>query len=685
MIFVIFFEDLPISKGAVRELKRSGLLLYSVFAGMTLALAACSSSSPEDTAKAYIEHWKNGEYKDMYAMLTNEAKENVDEETFIAKHERIFSDLITEFAVEPRFPEDYEGEGIESVPIAISMETIAGPYSFEEGMEWVQTAEEENEWHLEWEPSLLFPQLEGDDVVRLNRIPGERGDLYDVHGQALATNGEVLEMGVQPSLLEGQDDAVAILANELGITEDYIDEQLSQGWVTPEAFVPLKQLPASESRLADSITEQVSAASYRRLNGRVYPFGEAAAHLTGYIGPITAEELEKRSSEGYSSSSNIGLAGLELVLEDRLRAKDGIEIYTASAEGERKETIIESESEDGEDIHLTIDMDVQEAIFNEFAGKSGTSVALDPLTGETLALVSSPAYDPNLAALGFSSEERKKIEENEEMPLLNRFSASFSPGSTMKALTAAFGLEAGTLVPEETIEVSGHDWQPDDASGWGDYHIHRVTDPGGPVDLEGALMYSDNIYFAMEALKLGEEKLIEQAEAVGFGESIDYLYPLKKSQITGEDGFRSEPELAYSGSGQGQVLVNPVHLATMYTAFSNEGAMIQPVLEQSEQTGVVWKDHLTPETAAIIDEALGKVVSEKSGTAHAMEIDGYPLAAKTGTAELSGGQGESNDDVLGWVVAYNQDDPEMLVAFMQEGARSGEVVPKVKAIFEATR
>lgn len=133
------------------------------------------------------------------------------------------------------------------------------------------------------------------------------------------------------------------------------------------------------------------------------------------------------------------------------------------------------------------------------------------------------------------------------------------------------------------------------------------------------------------------------------------------------------------------MLVNPVHLATMYTAFSNEGAMIQPVLEQSEQTGVVWKDHLSPETAAIIDNALGKVVSEKRGTAHAMEIDGYPLAAKTGTAELSGSQGESNDDVLGWVVAYNQDDPEMLVAFMQEGARSGEVVPKVKAVFEATR
>ncbi len=256
-------------------------------------------------------------------------------------------------------------------------------------------------------------------------------------------------------------------------------------------------------------------------------------------------------------------------------------------------------------------------------------------------------------ALGLTNNQREELDENEDEPMLNRFYYSFSPGSTMKPLTAAFGLEQGTLVPDDTIDVSGNEWQPE-GSDWGNYSVRRVTDPGGPVDLTDALVYSDNIYFANVALDLGEDSMQEWAEAFGFYETIDYLYPFKQSSLTEEGGFSTEIQLADSGYGQGQVQVNPLHLAAMYTPFLNEGAMIQPVLDQDEETGVTWKEPISAGTAVWIDEALEKVVSSPNGTAHAMQIDGYSLAAKTGTAELSGVQGDSGDDVLGWVVSYNE-------------------------------
>lgn len=237
------------------------------------------------------------------------------------------------------------------------------------------------------------------------------------------------------------------------------------------------------------------------VKGRVYPMGESAAHLIGYVGQITADEMKER--EGYSSTDIIGKRGLEQVLEERLKGSNGIKIGIKKKDGSEV-VLSEKPVENGENVQLTIDMNLQKSLYTELGGKPGTAAAIDPVTGNTLALVSSPSFDPNQASLGFTADEWKAMEGNKDMPLLTRFKQTYAPGSVMKPLTGAVGLTEGTLTLDETINVKGLQWQKD--SSWGGYKVTRVKDPGGPVNFEKAMMYSDNIYFAQQALELGNEK-----------------------------------------------------------------------------------------------------------------------------------------------------------------------------------
>lgn len=653
--------------------------------GTGILLSGCSESSPEDAVTVYIEHWEQREYSEMYSMLTDTTKEEIAEDEFVDLYESIYDAYISDFTVRASFPDEDSDDHVELIQIEVGMETVAGPHSFNEEMVVAKNDEDEDtNWKIEWSPQQIFPELQPGDTVEFNTFQPERGEIFSSDGQGLAINGVVLNVAIVPGRMTDEEREVEQIAEGLDVSEDMIQNRLEQGWVTDESFVPITQLPEAELSFIEELMEEIPGLTYRLDPGRVYPFGSSAAHLTGYVKQITAEQLENREGLGYDSQSILGQTGLESAQEERLRGYIGAELITRGADGSRKATLAETEAEDGDDLYLTVDMDIQEEIVRQLDNQPGTAVALHPKTGETLALVSSPSYDPNLMALGLTSSQSEELDENEDEPMLNRFYYSFSPGSTMKPLTAAFGLEQGTLVPEDTIEVSGKEWQPDD-SDWGDYSVRRVTDPGGPVDLTDALVYSDNIYFANVALELGEDSMQEWAESFGFYETIDYLYPFKQSTLTEEGGFSSDIQLADSGYGQGQVQVNPLHLAAMYTPFLNEGAIIQPILDQDEETGVTWKEPISAETAMWIDQALEQVVSSPSGTAHSMQLDDYSLAAKTGTAELSGAQGESGDDVLGWVVSYNRDDPDLLIAMMQEGVRSGELLDKVKKIYEFAR
>ena len=314
---------------------------------------------------------------------------------------------------------------------------------------------------------------------------------------------------------------------------------------------------------------------------------------------------------------------------------------------------------------------------------------MNPKTGEVLALVSTPSYDNNLFVLGMSENTWNSLNEDENQPMLNRFRATFVPGSSFKPVVAGIGLSTGTLDPDEDFGAVGTSWQKD--ASWGNYYVTTLhgTDPS---NLENAMILSDNIYFARAALKIGQDTLTEQLDRLGFNERVPFDIWTTESTYSNEEGEWSEIQLADSGYGQGQLLVNPLHLAAIYTAFVNEGNMIQPYLRMTEPAEpTVWVEQaFTAEAAEIVKNDMVQVVENPEGTAHACQMDGITLAGKTGTAEIKDSQEDTTGTELGWLGILTPDAGEQdafLLLTMTEDVKdrggSGYVVSKTAELLSS--
>lgn len=658
------------------------LVIMTVF-----ILAGCNKEpQPEDRFSTYVKLWNNQKFEEMYGYLSTEAKESIKKDEFVDRYKKIYNDLgITNLNVTYEKPEEEKERDKKvtevSLPFSVSMESIAGEIVFEHDARLTKEEKEDNtNWYLDWDTTYIFPELEEGDKVGINTVSPKRGDILDRNGLELATTGTALEMGLVPKEIEGQEEAVIEqLATALGVTKESIEKALNASWVQPDYFVPIKTIAETDTEIRAQLG-QIPGVQRKNVEARVYPFGEAAAHLIGYVGAITAEELEKQESGTYTANDVIGKRGLEQVLEKRLKGEQGVQILIQKEDG-AEALLAEKPVKDGGNIKLTIDGSVQQDMYLELKGEAGMGTAIHPTTGETLALVSSPSFDPNKLSLGATAAEWKTLEEDSKQPLLNRFKATYAPGSVIKPITAAIALQAGTTDWQKTMKVSGKQWQKD--SSWGSYYVTRVTDPNGPVNLADALLYSDNIYFAQSSLDLGKEKFEQGLKSFGFEEESDFLFPLEISKY---GDMSSEVTLADSGYGQGQIEMNVLHLASTYTPLLNNGNMIKPTLLLDDQDSQVWKSGLlNEENVTKLNGALKQVVENSKGTAHAAKIEGYPLAGKTGTAEFKEKQNEAGKE-NGWFVAYNTDNPSLLIAMMIEHVegRGGSkvVVEKVKRVFQ---
>ena len=419
---------------------------------------------------------------------------------------------------------------------------------------------------------------------------------------------------------------------------------------------------------------------------REYPYGEIAAHLVGYIRGISAEELQEHKGEGYTESSVIGKTGLESAFEDRLRGKNGTGIYIVDANENTLKTIAETDIEDGEDIKTTIDIELQKEIFNEFDGDNGFSVAMNPKTGEVLAMVSTPSFDSNQFITGFTDEEWNTLSSDINTPMFARYESTWAPGSSFKPVTGAIGLTTNSFTANENFGTSGTSWQNN--SSWGDYKVTTLTTYSGAANLKNALIYSDNIYFAKAAIKIGADTFAKQLLNIGFDKALDFPIDMSSSQFGENNEFSSEVQLADSGYGQGQVLVNPLHMASIYSAFVNDGNMIKPYIEYGKKTDYAVENAFTKDAADEIRDDLIQVVENSNGTAHAARINGVTIAGKTGTAELKASK-EDDGEELGWfnaILISDDDDEQLLTINMIENVenRGGShyLLPKVKNIIE---
>ena len=640
--------------------------------------------------REYISAWEKSDFKSMYSALGKRARTHISEDNFVQRYSNIYKGIeVASLIVKADFPTSIELDDFERAGInyRVSMETAAGPLEFSNtAMFREEETDGQKQWRLLWDDSMIFPDMEEGDVVRITRHTAVRGEIRDRNGKPLAANGTIAEIGLVPQDLGENADASKNRVSEiLGMTIEAIDKKLTASYVKPYMFISLKTMSNDEKEVLGKLRE-IPGVMIRDKAVRVYPLAEKAAHLTGYIQQLNADELKKLSAEGYTADDFVGKVGLEKIYEDKFKSEGGIEIYIEDKFGTKKKTIINKQAKPGIELILSIDSDLQNAIFDELKDESGAGIAVNPRTGEVLALVSTPAYNPNSFVLGMSSSEWNSLVNSPKKPLFNRFQATFSPGSAFKPITAAIALDTNVVTPEQAFDISGLRWQKD--STWGNYFVTRVKEYNKPANMLNAMIYSDNIFFARTALKIGKTNFLNQVKNFGIGEQMPFEFPMTRSQFDADGVIKNEIQLADSGYGQGEILMNPLHLAMIYSAFVNEGNIPMPYLQLIEDsTPKPWKSgSFTPEAASLILNQLTGAVQDPEGTGNQAHIAGLSIAGKTGTAEVKLTQGDKEGTELGWFVAFDSQNPELLVLMMIEDVKgrggSKYVVPRVRKVLE---
>ncbi len=659
---------------------------------------------PDEWVAHYFSLVKEGQYEELYATLSEQSQSAITEEAFIKRHKNIYGAIEAQnLTVTIEKISDYDGpldNGSEDkqwgavrkmVEYSLSMDTVAGEISYNNYM--ILSLNNNKQYRIEWAPRLIFPSLAWNDKVRVNQLRAKRGTIYDRNGEMLAGSGIASSVGFVPGKMrkttEYNAEDIDKVAKLLEITPESILKKLNASYVKDSTFVLLKTVSKDAFELQEKLLK-IEGIKISDIQVRHYPLGEKASHLVGYIQGINAEELEVLQDQGYNRNSTIGKAGLEKIYEESLRFTDGLEIIIVDSKGNLKKTLAKIDKCDGKDMVLTIDAQIQNQLYDLFQEDKSCSVAINPKTGEVLALVSTPTYNANDFVLGMTMSKWNALNEDENKPMYNRFKAALCPGSTFKAITAAIGINTGVLSPTEDFGHSGLRWRKDES--WGGYYINTTKEYWGPANIENALMYSDNIYFGKAAMKIGADLFAEQLVKIGFEERIPFEFGLYSSIISNTETFTSEIQIADSGFGQGQILMNPIHLASIYSAFVNQGSMIQPYLIRRENpTPGYWKENVfTPETARIVCNSLVQVVER--GTATDAKVPGLTLGGKTGTAEVKKTQSDTTGTELGWFVLFNAEENvenPLLVVSMVEDVKwrggSHYVSPKVKTVFESRR
>lgn len=664
------------------------ILAISVGIGITIYFNNKPKNKPEDVLQTFASYINDKKYEDMYSLLSSKSKANISEEDFIKRNKNIYEGIEAEnFSVDIQSIENENR--LAKVTYKNSMDTMSGHVDFTNTV--TLELNEEKEYKIDWTSNLIFPKLNTEDKVRVKTIEAKRGSILDRNGEYLATNGVASKIGLVPGKMsDNRKEDIAKIAELLNMTSDGINSELSASYVKADTFVPLKTVGKNEMELKNKLLE-IKGIKIIDADERIYPQGVSTSQLVGYIQPINAEELKEKAKDGYTSSSKIGKYGLERAYESTLRAVNGSEIYIEDANGNKKTSIAKQEQKDGQDVKLTIDSKLQQTVYEQFKDDKSAVVVMNPKTGEVLALASCPSFDSNDFSLGMTTADYKNLTENPDNLLYNRYLATYAPGSSFKPIIGAIGLTTGAFSADDDFGRSGTKWQND--SSWGDFYITTLSTYNGPANLKNALIHSDNIYFAKAALKIGGKNLINSLKNIGFGQQIEFPQTISKSSYSNSESFTNETQLANSGYGQGEVLVNPIHMAMMYSAFVNEGNMIMPYLEYKEnassQTAKYYKENaFSKEAANEVRDGLIQVVENPSGTAHSAKIEGKTIAGKTGTAEIKQSKDDTEGTEIGWFNAFNvgeSDESLLLVVSMVENVKgkggSHYLLPKVRAIF----
>lgn len=523
-------------------------------------------------------------------------------------------------------------------------------------------------WKVHWLDQLPLPEYGIEATYDRRRLYPERGNIYDRGGELLAGGGSVVSVGIQPGKVEEPDLLHETFNQELGLTEEYLVGEYQAAGIQDHWFVPVTTISESEFAELDSILRPIPGVFFRRQDSRVYPYDNAVAHITGYIGEVTSEMINYYPERDYQAGEKAGRSGLEIGQEEILRGRPGYEFYV-EINGDR-ELLRETDPKDGEDINISLDISLQQEAVNLLAGLKASFVIIDANSGEIIVLASTPGFDPNEFVEGISSSRWSHLTTDSDRPLFNRATQGrYPPGSTFKVLTAAAALNEGIYSLDSEFNDEGQ------LTVEGNIIRNFEREVFGEHTLEEAIINSINTTMAKVGLELGAENLENYFNRLGLSSSPDLGLPLQAGQIGNPD--RSQVGLAWSAIGQDQVLMTPLHMAKLFTPFANQGyapeisLQIQDYSNEQEQV-------LSEETVGDLRIALRKVVTD--GTGQTVNLEGYDIFGKTGTAEISGEKSHA------WFAGFIEDFQDRDLAFsllVEEGGVGGRVAaPLVKEFFE---
>jgi len=547
--------------------------------------------------------------------------------------------------------------------------------------------------------------------VRPRPVVPARGNIYDRHGVLLAENVPAYRLEVLPEKAGDTKTLIAELGKVVALDPDDVarfeaTRKVARGFRP----IPLK-LRLSEDEIARFAVDRwrfpgVEVVPY--LN-RHYPYGDLFAHVIGYVGRIDEKDLETLPEED-AALTHIGKTGLERYYEEALRGKVGYEKIETNVEGRALRSVGRVPAQPGADLRLGIDANLQRAMAAAFGELEGSAVAMDPRSGEILAMVSLPAYDPNLFVNGISHADFAALNENPSRPQFNRLVlGGVAPGSTIKPLTALAGLDSGVRKPEDKVLSTGMFRLPGmKGRGWGDSH----RGGHGWTDARKSIWDSVNTYYYYLATDLGVQRYDEYLGRYGFGKptGIDLTgeiggilpSPAEKRRLTKERWYPGD--LVNASIGQGLWKVTPLQLVRGASAIANGGELLRPHLAVAQRLGfdAPWQPlpqpapvgiTTHPENLRVVQEGMEMTVS--IGTAAAVfRGAGYRSAGKTGTAQVVNRSERAVDPrslplwkrhralYIGYAPAEN---PTIAVAVAVEGGGFGAATaaPIARAVFDA--
>ena len=662
------------------------LLIAAIISGIVIWLNINDTKKQDEVFKNYIALINEQNYEEMYEMISKSSKSEISKENFVKRNKNIYEG-IDAVNVNIEITNKEKENGNVKISYNETMGVSAGTIEFSNAVTLVK---EHKEYKIDWSSSLIFPELAEKSKVRVSTLEASRGEILDRNGNKLAENGTISSVGIVPGKLgDNKEEGISKISDLTGVSVDFINKQISASYVKDDTFVPIKKVAKNNTELKEKLL-QIPGVMITNVDSRVYPLGKEAAQLIGYVQTINADELKEKAGKGYSSTSLIGKSGLELAYEDTLRGIDGKEIYIEDENGNKIKQLAIQNKKDGTDIKLTIDSKLQSQIYNQMKDDKGLFVVMDPSTGELLATVSTPSYDSNDFVLGMTNAQWEELNNNEAKPLYNRVLQTYCPGSTFKPITAAIGLTTGKIATDTEFNYSGLSWQKD--SSWGNNFITTLTSYSGKKNVANALIYSDNIFFAQSALQIGSQTFCEGLDKLGFNEQVEFPLTLKKSQYANSGKITDEKKLADSGYGQGDILVNPIHMASIYSAFVNGGNMVKPyiIYDESKKKEYIKENVFSQEAVNEVKQDLIQVVENPNGTANDMKITGHTIAGKTGTAELKKSLDDTESGTLGWFNCFTIDEASgnnMLIISMventQNNSRGGShyLINKIRNLF----